>query len=252
MNKQEALFTYLLRLGDNALIQGHRLSEWCSRGPILEEDLALTNIALDHIGRAQALLQYAAEVEGDGKTADDLAYKRGERNFYNNLLTELPIGDFAYTVAKQWLLSSFEFSLYNALCHSKDQTLAAISAKTVKELRYHMTHARDWCYRLGKGTTLSHEKLQNAFQEVWMYTGELFEMDEVDACLIEAGIATDLQALYADWQTLVQKVLYESTLPIPAADYRQTGSRQGIHTEYLGHILSEMQYLQRAYPDAQW
>jgi ring-1,2-phenylacetyl-CoA epoxidase subunit PaaC len=252
MTKQEALYQYLLRLGDNALVQGHRLSEWCSKGPMLEEDLALTNMALDNIGRAQAYLKYAGEIEGKGRTEDDLAYKRGERQFYNNLITELPIGDFAYTIAKQLIISSYEFFLFTELSASKDETLAAISAKTLKEVKYHLAHARDWCFRLGQGTAVSHEKIQNSFDDLWMYTDELFEMSEVDELLLKEGIAVDLTQFYADWQNMVFPILQNSNIKVPIVDYMQTGSRKGIHTEHLGHLLTEMQYLQRAYPDAQW
>lgn len=252
MTKQEALFKYVLRLGDNALIQGHRLSEWCSKAPVLEEDLALTNMALDNIGRAQAFLKYAGEVENKGRSEDDLAYKRAERQFYNNLITELPIGNFAYTMAKQLLLSAFEYFMFTDLCQSKDETLAGISAKTLKEVRYHLAHSRDWCFRLGKGTDESHEKLQHSFNELWMFTGELFEMCEEDELLIREGKAFSLSGIQSQWQELVSSILREANISIPNVDYMQTGSRKGIHTEYLGHLLSEMQYLQRAYPDAIW
>lgn len=252
MTTQDALYTYTLRLGDNALIQGHRLSEWCSRGPILEEDLALTNMALDQIGRAQAFLKYAAHLDGQGKTEDDLAYKRGERQFYNHLITELPIGDFAYTIAKQLLIAAYEFYLFTELSKSSDETIAGISAKALKEVRYHLVHAQDWCYRLGKGTLLSHGKLQKAFDELWMYTGELFEMNETDELLMQDGIAIDLAAIRPDWINLIGSILADATIVLPADTYIQTGGRQGIHTEYLGHLLSEVQYLQRAYPDATW
>ncbi|MBK6820509.1 MAG: phenylacetate-CoA oxygenase subunit PaaC [Bacteroidetes bacterium] len=252
MTKQQALYKYLLRLGDNPLILGHRLSEWCSRGPILEEDLALTNIALDNIGRAQAFLKYAAEVEGLGKTADDLAYKRDERSFYNNLIAELPIGDFAYTIARQLLIAVFEQLQFTDLSKSSNETIAGIAAKSLKEVRYHVAHARDWCYRLGKGTEESHNRLQRAFNELWMYTGELFEMYDEDVILVFDGVAGDLNTLKIQYYDAVQKILNDSNIQIPVVDYMQTGSRKGIHTEYLGHILAEMQYLQRAYPDAIW
>lgn len=252
MTQQEALFKYTLRLGDNALIQGHRLSEWCSKGPILEEDLALTNIALDNIGLAQAFLKYAGAIEGKGKTEDDLAYKRPERQFYNNQITELPIGDFAVTVAKQLLISAFEVQLFTALSQSADETIAGIAAKGLKESRYHFVHSRDWCYRLGEGTALSHTKLQQAVNDLWAYTGEFFEMVEEDHLLLAAGIAADLNALHPLWKEMVVAVLREATIQVPEDAYMQTGSRNGIHTEHLGHILAEMQYLQRAYPDATW
>lgn len=252
MNKQKAIFNYALRLGDNSLVLGHRLAELCSKGPILEEDLALTNMALDHIGRAQAFLGYAAQVEGKNKTADDLAYKRAERSFYNNLIMELPDKDFAATIARQLLVSSFEYFLYTELMKSKDETIAAISAKAVKEVRYHLAHSSDWTCRLGEGTAVSHEKMQNTLNDLWMFTGELFEMNDADAILIKEGIAIDLNSIKQQWLEHVNGVILEATLTLPSSDFMQTGSRKGIHTEYLGHILSEMQYLQRAYPTAQW
>jgi ring-1,2-phenylacetyl-CoA epoxidase subunit PaaC len=252
MHKQESLFYYLLRLGDNALILGHRLSEWCSRGPILEEDLALTNMSLDQIGRANALLTYAGEVEGKGRTADDLAYKRGEREFYNNLMHELPNGDFAFTMARQLILSTFELNLYQRLCESSDLTLSALAAKAVKESRYHSAHARDWNLRLGKGTEESHRRLQQAYNELWMYTGELFEMYDADALLANEKIACDLNLVKATTTEQLLAAMRQADITMPMVDYMQTGSRAGIHTEHLGHLLSEMQYLQRAYPDAKW
>ncbi len=253
MTHKEALYKYILRLADNSLIHGHRMAEWCSKGPLLEEDLAMTNMALDHIGRAQDLLKYAAEVEGRGRTEDDIAYKRPERQFYNNLLVELPRGDFATTVMKQLLLACFEWHLYQQLAQScNDKTLKAIACKAYKEVKYHYEHARDWCYRLGNGTEYSHQKLQNACNELWMYTGELFEMYDEDAILAIEGIAVDLNIIKSKWYEKINPVLSASKISIPKVDYMQTGSRKGIHTEYLGHILSEMQYLQRAYPDAKW
>jgi ring-1,2-phenylacetyl-CoA epoxidase subunit PaaC len=252
MTKQEALYNYTLRLGDNALVIGHRLSEWCSNGPILEEDLALTNMALDHIGRAAAFLKYAGEVEGKGKTEDDLAYKRAERNFYNNLINELPNKDFAYTIARQLMIAAFEYYLFTELSNSKDVTIAGISQKALKEVKYHLVHASDWTCRLGDGTVESRTRMQKAIKDVWMFTGELFEMNEVDTLLIKEGISVDMNVIKPQWQNKIKEVLTEATLEVPEDGYMQTGSRKGIHTEYLGHILSEMQYLQRAYPTAQW
>lgn len=252
MTKQEALFSYTLRLGDNALILGHRLSEWSSKGPLLEEDIAMTNMALDLIGRADAMLKYAAQVEGTGRTEDDLAYKRGERQFLCNLIVQLPNGDFGYTIARQLIMSAFDLCLYEELVKSKDETIAAISAKAVKEVKYHLKFATDWTLRLGDGTEESHQRIQKSFNDIWMYTGELFEMNEVDAILIKEGIAVDLNSLKARWKKIMTEVLLEATLTVPADGYMQTGSRKGVHTESLGYILAEMQYLQRAYPDAKW
>ena len=253
MNEQQtALFRYLLRLADNALIHGQRLSEWCSRGPMLEEDLALTNIALDHIGRAQALLEYASLVEGQGRSADDLAFKRSERQYFNNLMCELPRGDFAFTMMKQAMLSAFEVPLFEALQKSSNEQLAAIAQKSHKEVRYHWQHAYDWCKRLGLGTEESHRRLQDALTGLWMYTGELFEMYEEDAILANIHAAPDLNDIRSIWQKNIMPLINLCELQLPNVDYMQTGSRNGIHTEHLGHLLSEMQYLQRAYPQARW
>lgn len=252
MTKQEALFNYCLRLGDNSLILGHRLSEWSSKAPIIEEDLALTNMALDLIGRSVALLKYAAEVEGNGHSEDDLAYRRAERKFYNNLLVEQLNGDFAVTIVRQFFNSTFEFLLYEELMKSKDPTIAGIAAKTFKEIKYHLRHACDWMLRLGDGTPESHLRVQNALNDLWMFTDELFEMNEVDEILIKEGIAVDLNMLKTTWKKRINEVILEATLTVPSSTFMQTGSRQGIHSEYLGYIIAEMQYLQRAYPDAKW
>ncbi len=252
MTTKEATYNYVIRLGDNALILGHRLSELCSRGPILEEDLALTNIALDMIGRAQALLKYAAELEGKANTEDDIAYRRAEINYHNYLITEQPNGDFANVIARQLYISVYEYLFFSELENSKDETLSAIAKKAIKEVKYHMQHAIDWTLRLGDGTAESHKRLQKALNDLWMYTGELFEMDNIDTYLLHQHIAVDAMALKTKWQSEIDRILTEATLTVPEDTYMQTGSKKGIHTENLGHILSEMQYLQRAYPDAKW
>lgn len=252
MTKQDALYTYCLRLGDDALILGHRLSELCSRAAFIEEDLALTNISLDMIGRTEALLKYAGELEGKGRTADDIAYRRAENFYFNHLLVEHSNGDFAKIIARQLFLSTYEYFLYSELVKSKDETLAAIAAKSIKEIKYHFQHACDWTIRLGDGTDESKLRMQKAINELWMFTGELFEMDEVENTLLKEGIAIDLVPIKLQWQNKIQTVLTEATLNMPEDSYMQTGGRKGVHTEYLGHILSEMQYLQRAYPDAKW
>jgi ring-1,2-phenylacetyl-CoA epoxidase subunit PaaC len=252
MTKQEALFKYILRLGDNALILGHRLSEWSSNAPILEEDLALTNIALDLLGRGQALLKYAAEVEGKGRTEDDLAYKRAERQFLNVLLLEQLNGDFAVTIARQLFNSAYELQFFEELSKSKDETLAGLAAKCLKEVKYHWRHAHDWLQRLGDGTDESHERMQRGIDDLWMYTGELFEIDEVETMLIEEGIAVDSSALYEKWNAVVTDAIEKATLVRPVDGYMQTGGRKGVHSESLGFILAELQYLPRAYPDAKW
>jgi len=252
MTHQEALLTYTLRLADNPLILGHRLGEWCSKAPILEEDLAITNMALDMIGRAEALLRYATEIENQGRSEDDLAYKRAERKFYNHLLIEQPNGDFAYTITRQLFNSAFEFYYYTELMNSKDDTLAAIASKSIKEIKYHLKHASDWTKRLGDGTDESKQRMQAAINDLWMYTGELFESDEIEENLSAIGIAPDASALKGAWKTYITDILSEAKLQIPEDAYMQTGSREGIHTEHLGFILSDMQYLQRAYPEAKW
>jgi ring-1,2-phenylacetyl-CoA epoxidase subunit PaaC len=252
MTQQEALFNYTLRLGDSALILSHRLSEWCSKGPFLEEDIALSNIALDLVGRANALITYAAQIEGKGRTEDDLAFKRQERHFHNFLITELPNGDFGLTIARQFLVATFELFYFDALSKSADTTLGGIAAKTLKEVRYHYRHAHDWVLRLGDGTQESHDRIQKSFHDIWTYTGEFFETDEADELLVKAGIAVDVKAIQPLWEKQVAEVLSEATLEQPANGYMQTGSRKGLHTEYLGFILTEMQFLPRTYPDAKW
>lgn len=251
-NQQQAIYNYCLHLGDSALIHSYRLSEWCSNAPLLEEDLALTNFALDMLGRAQAFLKYAGEVEGLGKTEDDLAYRRGERSFYNPLITEMPNGNFADSMARLLYVAAFEFYQFSELQQSKDETIAAIAAKTLKEIRYHLSHAEDWVIRLGDGTAESHKKMQAALNHLWMFTGDMFEMGTDEAALVEDGIAIYTHSIKPLWLEHINKVLAEATLQMPAGTYMQKGSMEGVHTEHLGHILSEMQYLQRAYPDATW
>ena len=253
MNKEEALYNYLIRLGDNALILGQRLGEWCGHAHQLESDIALTNVALDQIGQARMLLTRAGEVEGKGKTEDDLAFHRGEFQFRNNLLLEQPNGDFAQTIMRQFLFDVFQFYLLTELSKSSDEFLKSFAVKSLKEVSYHRSLSSDWVVRLGDGTELSHDKMQNALYMLWEYTGELFEMNEVDKVLIEEGIVPDLNGIKAKWENEVMSVLEESTLKVPdTGGYMATGSRDGHHTEHLGYILAEMQYLPRAMPEAKW
>jgi len=252
MNTQEALYNYCLRLGDNALIHAHRICEWCSNAPFIEEDLALSNIALDLIGSAQCFLKYAAEIDGKGKTEDDLAYRRSERQYFNYLLVEQPNGDFANTMARLLLMSAFDVYLFETLTTSKDEAIAAYAAKTLKEVKYHLAHASDWVIRLGDGTEESKYRMQKAINDLWLFSGELFEMDETDTILINEGIACNLHDIKPKWQNYISSVLEKATLNLPEAIHMVKGGKNGLHTEYLGHILSEMQYLQRAYPEAKW
>jgi ring-1,2-phenylacetyl-CoA epoxidase subunit PaaC len=249
---KEATFQYLLRLGDSSLIIGHRLSEWCGHGPILEEDIALTNIALDFVGNATAILTYAAQVEGKGRTEDDLAFMRHEREFRNLLLTEQPNGDYAQTIARQFLFDTYMYFLYEELKNSKDETLAALATKAHKEITYHLRHTTEWMYRLGNGTEESHERLQKALNTLWMYTPDLFDMDEVDTLLIKEGIVPDLTLVQTKWEVHVNEVLQEATLQVPKNNFKQKGSREGKHSEHLGFLLAEMQYVHRAYPGVKW
>ncbi len=252
MTKEEALFNYCLRLGDSSLILGQRMSEWCSNGPILEEDIAMTNLALDLIGQARTMLTYAGEIEGKGRTEDDLAYKREEREYYNVLLTERPNGHFGDTIVRNFLHDAFFYHLYQNLKTNKDEMIAAHAAKSLKEVTYHLRHSSEWLVRLGDGTEESHEKVQNSLNELWEYTGDLFEMNEVDETLIKEGIACNLNEIKKDWNKTIDKVLERATLSKPEDGYMHTGRLNAVHSEYLGHLIAEMQFLQRAYPDAQW
>lgn len=252
MKSEEAKFEYLLRLGDSSLIIGHRLSEWCGHGPILEEDIALINIALDFVGNATSILGYAGQVEGKGRTEDDLAFMRGEREFRNLLITEQPNGDFANTIARQFLFDTYMFFLYEELKSSKDETIAAIAVKSHKEITYHLRHTSEWMLRLGDGTAESHERLQNGLNDLWMFTSEMFDMDEVDTFLMKEGIAPDLNKVKTNWEKRVHEVLAEATLQLPTTTFKQKGSKEGKHSEHLGFLLAEMQYVHRAYPGAKW
>ena len=249
---KDAIKQYAIRLGDDALVLGHRLSEWCSNGPFLEEDLALTNVALDFIGRARMFYSYAAELAADGSTEDTYAYTRDCRDFRNLLIHELPRGDFAFSMARQYLVDVYNLAYMEALRQSADETLAAIAEKAVKESRYHLRRSRDWMLRLGDGTVESHGRLQRAVDELWGYTPELFAVDELEQELADAGIAVDAASLRPAWEQSVTATLAEATLQRPAGGWEVSGGRRGIHTESLGHMLSELQFMQRAYPGLQW
>jgi len=252
MNQQEALFKYLLRLADQHLILGHRMSEMSSKAPFLEEDIACSNIALDLIGNANNLLQYAASVEGKDRSADDLAFLRGEREFYNSLLAEQPNRDFAYVMMRQFFCDTFDHLLYQELAKSTDQELAAIAQKALKEIRYHERHSAKWIVRLGDGTAESHSRIQTALNELYRFTAELFEMREEDSVLMNVGIVPDLSKLHPIWSRNIELTLTEANLELPAETFMQSGSRDGKHTEHLGYLLAEMQHLHRAFPGASW
>jgi ring-1,2-phenylacetyl-CoA epoxidase subunit PaaC len=249
---QAALVQYLLRLGDDRLVLGHRLSEWCGHAPILEEDIALANIALDLVGQANLLLGLAGTTEAAGRDADALAYLREAIDFRNVLLAELPKGDFAFTIVRQFLFSVAAYYQLEGLATSSHADLAGIAAKALKETRYHVRHAGEWVIRLGDGTGESHGRTQAAVDALWRYTGEMFLTDDVDAALVRAGVIPDLAATEPKWLAQVSGVLERATLTAPAAGYMQRGGRSGRHTEHLGMMLAEMQILQRSYPGAKW
>ena len=251
-SQQEALLNYCIALGDDSLTLGHRLSEWCRNGPFLEEDLALTNVSLDFIGRARMLYSYAAELESQGRGEDDIAYLRDCREYRNFLINELPNGDFAFTMARQLMIDAFDVGFYQELTQSADAMLAAIAAKAIKESRYHLRRSEDWIRRLGDGTDESHERTQNAFNQLWGYAAEMFEMATDEQQLVDDGIAVDRNALKAEWTSTMHSVLKQATLDIPAQDWAIGGGREGNHTEHLGYLLAELQYLQRTYPGQQW
>jgi ring-1,2-phenylacetyl-CoA epoxidase subunit PaaC len=248
----QPLFTYTLRLADNALVLGHRLSEWTGRGPTLEEDIALANLGLDLIGQARMLYDYAGKVEAKGRDEDALAYLRDDRDYRNVLLVEQPNGDFAATMMRQLIYSAFAHPFQQALTHSTDETLAGIAAKAEKEMAYHVRHAAEWVIRLGDGTDESQERTQGAAEELMTYADELFETDAVDRALIEAGIAPDPALLRAAFDKTIADVFAEATLVLPRLGHAQTGGRTGLHSEHLSLMLAEMQSLHRAHPGAVW
>ncbi|WP_170365044.1 1,2-phenylacetyl-CoA epoxidase subunit PaaC [Ruegeria arenilitoris] len=253
MTRDEAFLQFLLRMGDNTLILGHRVSEWCGHAPVLEEDIALANTALDLIGQTQMWLGLAGEVQGEGKSADDLAFLRDAWDFRNVLLVEVPNGDFGRTLMRQFLFDAWHSIMLGRLMKSSDDRVAAIAEKASKEVAYHLERSSDTVVGLGDGTEESHRRMQEALDYLWPYLGEMFASDEVDAELAAAGIAPDPASLREEYDVLVQRVLIEATLTIPDSRFAHKGGRDGrMHTEHLGHLLTQMQWLQRAYPGATW
>ncbi len=246
------LFFYTLRLADTALVLGHRLSEWCGHAPVLEEELALANMGLDLIGQARSLYSYAGEVEGRGRGEDALAYLRDTGDYRNILLVEQPNGDFALTMVRQLFYAAFAHPFFETMAQSRDATLAAIAAKSARELAYHVRHAGEWVIRLGDGTEESHRRAQDAVDELWPYTGEMFETDEIDRALIATGVAVDPAPIRPTWERTVTDILAEAVLTAPRRGWMQSGGRSGRHSEHLGHLLAELQFMQRAYPGATW
>jgi ring-1,2-phenylacetyl-CoA epoxidase subunit PaaC len=248
----QALFRYVLRLGDLSLVLGQRLGEWVGHAPALEEDLGVANIALDLIGQARLLLTYAGEVEGLGRDEDKLAYFREQGAYFNATLAEQPNGDFGQTIVRQVLIDAFQLELYERMAASRDERLAAIAAKSVKEVRYHLRYSSGWLVRLGDGTEESHARVQAALELLWPYTVELFTADDLDQAMADSGIAPRLSEVRAAWSARMDVILAEATLKRPADRPHAWHGKRGQHSEHLGYILAEMQYLQRAYPDARW
>ena len=246
------LVTYTLRLADTALVLGHRLSQWSSYGPTIEEDIALSNLALDLIGQARLLYDYAGAVENKGRDEDALAYLRDEHAYLNLLMAEQPNGDFGRTIARQFIFSTYQRALYQELMRSSDPRLAEIAAKALKETTYHAELAAEWVVRLGDGTEESHERVEDGFEWCWRFVEELFTAEPADAGLISAGIAVDPAKLRASFDATLAATFAEATLALPKYPRPVTGGRKGHHSEHLGHLLAEMQFLPRAYPDAVW
>lgn len=252
MTKEKALYNFCLRIGDTNLILGQRMAEWCSKGPYLEEDIALSNIGLDLFGQARTMLSYAAEIEGKGKSEDDLAFHRNEREFFNTLISERPNGHFGDTIVRNFLHDAFFFHFYEALSDSKDEKIAAFAVKSLKEVTYHLRHNSEWVIRLGDGTEESHKKCQESLNTLWAYTGDMFEMNDVDLLLIKEGISVDLKDIKNKWDKTINEILSMASLTRPEDSFMHSGRLNGLHSEHLGHLLSEMQYIPRAYPDAKW
>ncbi len=253
LSRQDALVQYAAQIGDNGLIIGHRMSEWCFRAPAIEMEMALMNSALDLIGQARELYSYAARVEDKGKTEDDFAYLRDEQDFRNALLTEMPNGHWGDTIVRLFFMSAYHKLFFTALAKSTDSELAAIGAKSLKEVTYHLRFSGEWLIRLGDGTEESHGRVQQSVDDLWAYTGELFTMTEAEKLLLEDGVSVDVAALKTDWDQIIAQVFDQATLTIPTDDWFQTGSKsEGRHTEHFGYIIADMQFMQRRYPGCTW
>jgi len=249
---KENLYKYILGIADNSLILGQRLGELCGHGPSLETDIACTNISLDLFGQVRSYYQYAAKIIGDGRSEDDIAMLRKEREYVNVLLVEQPNRDFAYTMARQFLFDVYHLLFLNELQKSKDVTLSAIAAKSIKEVSYHQRFSSDWVKRLGDGTEESYQKMQSAIDGLWTYTDELFHQTEIDKIIVSEGIGVDVTQLKETYYNLVSELLQEASLSTPESKWFQKGGKQGIHTEHLGYLLSDLQYMQRTYPNMEW
>lgn len=250
--KNENFYKYILGIADNSLILGQRMGELCGHGPSLETDIACTNISLDLFGQVRSYYQYAAKIAGDGRSEDDIAMLRKERDYLNVLLVEQPNTDFAFTMARHFLFDVYHLLFLTELRKSKDLTLSAIAAKCIKEVSYHQRFSSDWIKRLGDGTEESHQKMQDAIDALWTYTDELFHQTDADKAMVSEGIGVDVTKLKDTYYATVSEILEEATLEVPESKWFQKGGKQGIHTEHLGYLLSDLQYMQRTYPNMEW
>lgn len=251
---EDNLSNYTLHLADNNLIMGHRLSEWTGHGPMLEQDIAISNIALDLIGQSRNFYQYAALLKGGNVTEDTLAYLRDAGEFKNFLLVELPNGDWAKTILKLFLFSTYQFFFYQKLIYSSDKQLAAIAEKSLKEVIYHLRWSSEWVIRMGDGTDESHKRMINAIEELLPFTGEMFKSADYENELTKEHVCVDVSEIKSDWETKIKSIFNKATLTYPLNEntWMQAGGKSGIHTEHLGFLLAEMQFLQRAYPGCEW
>ena len=250
--QNENLYNYILGVADNSLILGQRMGELCGHGPSLETDIACTNVSLDLFGQVRSYFQYAAEIAGEEKTEDDIAFLRREREYKNVLLVEQPNTDFAYTIVRQFLFDVYHLMFLQELQSSKDDTLKAIAKKSIKEVSYHERFSTDWVIRLGDGTEESQERIQNAINSLWAYTDELFHQTEADKAMVDAGIGVNVKTLKETYYTKVTSVLEKATIEVPESKWFQKGGKNGVHTEHLGYLLADMQYMQRTYPGMEW
>ena len=246
------LYSYILGIADNSLILGQRLGQLCGHGPSLETDIACTNISLDLFGQVRSYFQYAAKIAGDQRTEDDIAMLRKERDYKNVLLVEQPNTNFAFTIGRQFLFDVYHLAFLTELQNSNDFTLSVIAKKCVKEVSYHLRFSSDWVKRLGNGTPVSKEKMQEAINGLWTYTDELFYQTNADKEMVFEGVGVDVTKLKNNYYSHINKILLEATLEIPESKWFQTGGKEGIHTEHLGYLLSDLQYMQRTYPNMEW
>lgn len=246
------LYNYILGIADNSLILGQRLGQLCGHGPSLETDIACTNISLDLFGQVRSYFQYAAKIAGDQRTEDDIAMLRKERDYKNVLLVEQPNTNFAFTIGRQFLFDVYHLAFLTELQNSNDFTLSVIAKKCVKEVSYHLRFSSDWIKRLGNGTSVSNEKMQEAINDLWTYTDELFYQTKADKKMVFEGVGVDVTKLKNNYYSHINDILLEATLEIPESKWFQTGGKEGIHTEHLGYLLSDLQYMQRTYPNMEW